>query len=370
MTNSDMLVAMDAAPPTLPPSGRPAGSTVAQLAGVSQKTVSRVFNNEQYVSAEVRERVLKAAEQLGYRPNSAARALNSGRTQRLGVVWLGSALYGPAQMLVALERIARDLGYSVSLAATIEGEVGSVDAAISSLLSQGVDGIILSEPVDDQPQLRLTSEVPVVSLGRLTTTADADVEIATQDWAAAAALATQHLLGLGHRTVHHVRGPQAWWAARDRERGWQRALQDAGREVPPPLNGDWTAASGYAAGRTFLERSDVTAVFAANDEMALGVIRAHLEAGRRVPEDLSVVGFDDVPAAAYFTPPLTTIRQDFNADIHVAIERLVARIEGREFVSEAATWRPELIVRSSSGAPRTTARTPPRTPPPRRAPKA
>ncbi|MEZ0165407.1 LacI family DNA-binding transcriptional regulator [Kineococcus sp. LSe6-4] len=353
MTSNAMLVPVTTVPPTLPPSGRPAGSTVARLAGVSQKTVSRVFNDEPYVSAEVRERVLRAAEQLGYRPNSAARALTSGRTRRLGVVWLGSALYGPAQMLVGLERAARDLGYSVSLAATTQGETGSVDAAIGSLLSQGVDGILLSEPVDDQPQLRLTSQVPVVSLGRLTTASGTDVEIATQDWAAAAALATRHLLDLGHRTVHHVRGPQTWWAARDRERGWRQALHETGREVPPPLQGDWTAASGYAAGRAVLGRPEVTAVFAANDEMALGVVRAQLEAGRDVPGDLSVVGFDDVPSAAFFTPPLTTIRQDFDTDVHTAVERLVARIEDRAVAADATGWHPELVVRSSTAAPRT-----------------
>jgi DNA-binding LacI/PurR family transcriptional regulator len=297
--------------------------------------------------------VLQAAEQLGYRPNTAARALTSGRSRRLGVVWFGSALYGPAQMLVALETSARRLGYAVSLAATVEGEPGSVDAAVDSLLAQGVDGIVLSEPVDDQPVLRLTSQVPVVSLGRLVADPGADVVVAGQDWAAAAAVATEHLLSLGHRTVHHVRGPLAWWASRDRERGWRQALERAGIAAPEPFQGDWTAASGHAAGRVWAEDPTVTAVFAANDDMALGVVRAQLEAGRVVPDDLSVVGLDDIPSAAYFTPPLTTIRQDFHDVIGTAVARLVDRVEGRPARPDGPDQPPQLVLRSSTAPPRT-----------------
>ena len=326
----------------------PSGIEVARRAGVSQKTVSRVVNGEAYVSAGVREKVLAVMEELGYRPNLAARALTSGRSRRIGVVWLSSPLHGPSQTLVALEHAARDLGYSVSLAAS---KGGDMLAAVESLLAQGVDGIVLDEPVDDHPLLALTTQVPVVSLSRVGTAPGADVEVERQDLAAAAALATDHLLDLGHATVHHVAGPGDWWTARDRAQGWREALQRRGIAVPDVVPGDWTAASGHAAGRSLLGRDDVTAVFCANDEMALGLIRAWVEAGRTVPDDLSVVGVDDIAVAEFTTPPLTTIRQDFGLTATSAVARLVARIEGGPPVAAPAPSVPRLVVRSSTAPP-------------------
>ncbi|MBB2903403.1 DNA-binding LacI/PurR family transcriptional regulator [Kineococcus radiotolerans] len=327
----------------------PSGIEVARRAGVSQKTVSRVVNGEAYVSAAVREKVLAAMEELGYRPNLAARALTSGRSRRIGVVWLGSPLHGPSQALVALEHAARDLGYSVSLAAS---KGGDMLAAVESLLAQGVDGIVLDEPVDDHPLLALTTTVPVVSVGRVGTAPGADVEVETQDLAAGAAAATDHLLDLGHPTVHHVAGPEDWWSARDRAQGWRNALQRRKITVPDVIPGDWTAASGYAAGRTLLDRDDVTAVFCANDEMALGLIRSWVETGRSIPADLSVVGVDDIPVAAFTSPPLTTVRQNFELTATSAVARLVARIEGGSPVAPPTPSVPQLIVRASTAPPR------------------
>lgn len=327
----------------------PSGIEVARRAGVSQKTVSRVVNGEAYVSAGVREKVLAAMEELGYRPNLAARALTSGRNRRIGVVWLGSPLHGPSQALVALEHAARDLGYSVSLAASKGGDLA---AAVESLLAQGVDGIVLDEPVDDHPLLARVTAVPVVSIGRVGTAPGADIEVASQDLAAGAALATDHLLDLGHATVHHVAGPGDWWSARDRAQGWRDALQRRGIAVPDVLRGDWTAASGHAAGRALLDRADVTAVFCANDEMALGLIRAWVQAGRSVPADLSVIGVDDIPVAAFTTPPLTTVRQDFELTATSAVNRLVARIEGGPPAAPPTPSVPELVVRASTAPPR------------------
>ena len=306
---------------------RPPGSTdVARLAGVSQKSVSRVFNDERYVSDEVREKVLQAARQLGYRPNSAARTLLSGRTRRLGVISLGSALFGPASLLVGLERAARPLGYSLSVVNTVEGDADGVAGAVGTLLEQGVDGIVLSEPVDVGP-LQLTVDVPVLVLGQFPGLVAPLVVTSGNAADVPARAATEHLLGLGHRTVHHVAGPQRWHSARERAEGWRATLLGAGIEPPEMVEGDWSARSGFAAGTKLCDDPSVTAVFAANDDMAIGLIRAMTRAGRAVPTEVSVVGFDDIPTAAFLNPPLTTVAQPFDADAAAGLHALVRGIE-------------------------------------------
>ncbi|WP_432519764.1 LacI family DNA-binding transcriptional regulator [Kineococcus sp. SYSU DK006] len=336
--------------PGSPQSRRASGVEVARRAGVSQKTVSRVVNGEPNVSDDVRRRVLRAAEELGYRPNSAARALLTGRSRRLGVVWLGSALYGPSHMLVTLEHAARAQGYSLSLSAS--GPAGQTQAAVDALLAQGVDGIVIDEPVDDHPLLTGSSPVPVMSLGWSRADADASIEVAGQDWRPPITEAVQHLLQLGHSTVHHISGPLTWWTARDRRDAWREALLAAQRPCPPSLPGDWSAASGYRAARHLLEDSSVSAIFCANDEMAIGAIRAAVEAGLQVPKDVSVIGLDDIPAAEFLNPPLSTIRQEFEAVVDVAIARLVDRIEGRA-VPTATPFPivPAFISRGTTAAP-------------------
>jgi DNA-binding LacI/PurR family transcriptional regulator len=320
---------------------------VARLAGVSQKTVSRVVNREPNVSAEVRERVLRVIREVDYRPNNAARALLLGRYRRIGVVSLGSALYGPATLHLALERAMRRAGYSFAQVSTLEGQ--GVAVAVEALLEQGVDGIVLSEPIDDGTPLRLTADVPVVSLGEPVERADGPGAVVRVDGVAAARTATEHLLSLGHRTVTHLPGPQDWWTARDRLRGWREALSAAGAPEPPlPPDGDWTPASGYAAGRALARDPETTAVFAANDDMAIGALRAFAEAGRRVPEDIALVGYDDIPAAAYLSPPLTTVRQDFTTVADRAVEVLTALIEGRPGPAEPAALPVRLVVRAST----------------------
>lgn len=164
--------------------------------------------------------------------------------------------------------------------------------------------------------------------------------------------ATEHLLALGHTTVHHLAGPQRWYSARDRLEGWRAALAAHGRQEPPVVEGDWSAASGYAAGRELGADPGVTAVFAANDDMAIGLIRALTEAGLRVPEDVSVVGFDDIPVAAYVTPPLTTVRQPFDAMARDGLKRLVYAIENPQAAPLPMAEPPvELVVRASSAPP-------------------
>jgi DNA-binding LacI/PurR family transcriptional regulator len=300
---------------------------VAKLAGVSQKTVSRVFNGERYVTEEVRERVLEAANRLGYRPNRAARALKLERNHRIGVVSLGSALFGPSSLLVSLERAARNTGYALSIVNTLEGARGSIAEAVQSLLSEGVDAIVLSEPIDEG-EAPLRVDVPVLTIGRApSVVAPVVVTVLEEEGGDLAGSAVRHLLSLGHATVHHLAGPQRWWAAQGRLESWRRALENAEAPVPVPLEGDWTPESGYRLGRELARDGGVTAVFAANDDTAVGLMRALAEAGRRVPDDVSVVGFDDIPIAAYLTPPLTTVRPDNALLAAVGLRRLLDHLK-------------------------------------------
>ena len=338
--------------------GAPRAVDVARLAGVSQKTVSRVFNGERYVSADVRGRVLQAAEELGYRLNGAARALASGRTRSIGVVALGTALYGPASLLIGIERAARDAGYALRVVNTQEGDPAGVAGAVESLLEQGVDGIVVSEPIDEG-SVPLRADVPVLVLGAPATFGGPRAVAAGVGAESLARAATEHLLDLGHVTVHHLAGPQRWFAARDRLRGWRAALAERDREQPPVIEGDWSASSGYTAGRELAAAGEATAVFAANDDMAVGLIRALLEAGLRVPEDVSVVGFDDIPVSAYVTPPLTTVRQPFDAVAREGLRLLVQAIEKPDAEPAPASDPPvELVVRASTAPPPTRGRRP------------
>ncbi|MFD4553954.1 LacI family DNA-binding transcriptional regulator [Streptomyces sp. NPDC058469] len=332
----------------------PRSIDVARLAGVSQKTVSRVMNGEQYVSDDVRRRVLEAAEELGYRLNHAARALASGRTRAIGVVTLGTALYGPASLLMGVERAVRDTGYALRVVNTMEGDAGGIAGAIDSLIDQGVDGIVISEPIDEEggADLSVRVDVPVLVLGAPPPFAAPRVVTAGIVAHQLARAVTEHLLELGHETVHHLAGPPRWYAARDRLEGWRATLVAHGRREPPVIAGDWSAASGYAAGRRLAADDSATAVFAANDDMAIGLIRALLEAGLRVPEDISVVGLDDIPVAAYVSPPLTTVRQPFDALAQDGLKRLVHAIENPDADPIPAHDPPvNLVVRASTGPP-------------------
>ncbi|MEU9185778.1 LacI family DNA-binding transcriptional regulator [Streptomyces sp. NPDC048484] len=344
--------------------GVPRSVDVARLAGVSQKTVSRVFNDEPYVSADVRRRVLEAAGQLGYRRNNAARSLASGRTRSIGVVTLGTALYGPASLLMGVERAVRDMGYALRVVNTMEGDPAGLAGAVDSLLDQGVDGIVISEPIEEEEaggDLSVRLSVPILVLGSPPPFTASAVLAGGGGADLMAQAVVEHLLELGHRTVHHLAGPQRWYAAKDRLAGWRGALAAHGRDEPPVFEGDWSAASGYSAGQELAADPDVTAVFAANDDMAIGLIHALTEAGRRVPEDVSVVGFDDIPVAAHVAPPLTTVRQPFNTVAQEGLKRLVHAIENPQAEALPASAPPvDLVVRASTQPP------PPRTTPGRR----
>jgi DNA-binding LacI/PurR family transcriptional regulator len=323
---------------------------VARLAGVSHQTVSRVLHDSPKVRVDTRERVLAAIRQLDYRPNSMARALVTGRSKTLGVVSFDTTLYGPASTLLGIERAAHDAGYAVSVSSLHSLNRSTVLAAVQQLRDQGVDGVVVIAPlragVDALRHVRTDFAVVAVAAGP-----NASIPVAAVDQMAGAAAATRHLLNLGHKTVWHLAGPIDWKEAEERIEGWRSVLKAADAAIPPLLRGDWTARSGYELGQSLLQIPELTAVFVANDQMALGLLRRLHEAGREVPRDLSLVGFDDIPEAAYFTPPLTTVRQDFAELGRRCLHTLLARIEGEEGPTRVVV-APELVVRSSTAAPR------------------
>src|SRR4051794_9759598 len=313
---------------------------VAKLAGVSLQTVSRVVNGRADVSALTRERVEAAMAMLDYRPNSAARALASGRTSTLGVVRVDTALHGPSSTLFGIERAAHAAGYHVSVASQRWLDLDSTLDAVTRLRVQGVDGIIVIAPRREATGAlrRLREDVAVVVVEGWP---DAGLPSVAADHALGGRLATEHLLSLGHQTVWHLAGPADSIDAQLRVRGWVAAL---GGVAPAVLQGDWSAATGYELGREILARPDITAVFAANDQMALGLLRRLNEAGRA----LSVVGYDDLPESEFMTPPLTTVRWDFLELGARGVEVLLGEIEARSISPSRVTVGPQLVVRESS----------------------
>lgn len=326
----------------------PAMTDVARLAGVSHQTVSRVINGHPNVTEATRTRVHEAISQLGYRPNTAARALVTGRSSTIGIVGTGNALYGPVSTLYSVESAAREAGYSVVVGVPTSFDESAIITCVRRLQKQGVDGVIVIAPLrtDGGDIADLANELPLVAVEG---SPAGDLAVVSVDQIAGARAATAHLLGLGHRAVWHVAGPLGWYEAADRVTGWRMAHEDAGIEPPPTLSGDWTAKSGFAAGTDLARTAGVSAVFAANDAMALGVLRALEVRGRRVPQDVSVIGFDDVPDAEFFSPPLTTIRQEFSEVGVRSVEILLKQIDTGNRSTRRSSIEPRLIVRSSTG---------------------
>jgi DNA-binding LacI/PurR family transcriptional regulator len=318
---------------------------VATLAGVSGQTVSRVVNDSPRVDPATRARVEGAMATLGYRPHRAARALRTGRTQTIGLVASTLATVGNSRMLQAVADSGASQGYS--LVVVTLGAGGDISAAFERLRDQGVDGaIVLNEATGLARDAATTDGLALVVVD---SPRDDRFTVVMTDHAGGARAATEHLLGLGHPTVHHVGGPKGSFAAAERERGWRSALAQAGIEAPDIVRGDWDAASGHSAGLALSTDAAVTAVFAANDQMALGVLRAFAEAGRPAPDGVSVVGFDDVADAADYRPPLTTVRQDFDLLGAKAVALLIDAIESGSHRFETVEAR--LVVRDSTAAP-------------------
>lgn len=329
------------------PSQRVVMADVAARAGVSVMTVSRVLNGFLGVSGDTRRRVEEAVGHLGYQANTAARVLAGGRSRTLGVIAVETQQFGPSHALFGIEAAARAAGHGLSFV-TLSPTGSDMAETLDRLRASHVEGVIAIAPVEGviNALADVHSELPFVVAG-----GDPGVRFPTVslDQEQGALRATQHLLDRGHATVHHVRGPKGWRDAEGRVRGWTSALRIAGAPRPRPLVGDWSAASGYRVGQRLVNQAGVTAVFAANDQMALGLIRAFHDAGRSIPDDVSVVGFDDTPESAYFVPSLTTIRQDFNELGRQCVALMRSLLDDHE--ADRRVVPAELVERESTAAP-------------------
>lgn len=322
---------------------------VAKVAGVSHVTVSRVLNDHPSVRPETRAKVEAAIAQLGYRRNAVARALKSGRSSTIGVVLAGAELYELPRVLRGVETAARAAGYWVNLASWQDGVGGDLAETVQRLADQSVEGVavIADRPVVVDALATIVNRVPmtVVTSGDVPNPRLASVEV---DQDLGARLAVRHLVGLGHREVVHLSGSMLTWDARARVEGWRSEVDATEGVSGELLEGDFTAESGYRLGLELAGRrgGPPSAVFAGNDQMAMGVLAAFAERGVSVPGDVSLVGFDDQAGAGYLVPALTTVRQDYVALGAVAVEALLASLRGEDVGHR--TIEPELVVRRST----------------------
>lgn len=323
---------------------------VASHSGVSYQTVSRVVNGSDHVSKITRQRVLRSIKELDYRPNRAAQSLVTRRSFTIALIAYGmNRHFGPSQMVANVQSVARGLGYNVIIANIDDISLEHIRAAVDSVSGQLVDGIIMITPVSGvrcEDLSALCQDTPLVmidaDLGSRTTSVVIDQRFGSQ-------LVTQYLIDLGHRQFAEISGPLNWFGATARHESWISTLRAAGLRPGPSVEGDWTSASGYAAARRLLDQGvPFTALVVGNDQMALGALRALRERGLRVPEDVSVVGFDDIPESAYFEPPLTTVRQDFAMLGRQSVEYLISLIDQPDTPVHQRVLSPQLVERLSA----------------------
>lgn len=332
---------------------------VARLAGVSPGTVSNALSGKRPVSETTRVRVLAAIEELNYYPNLLARGLVSRQSHTLAVVASGLEYYGPSRTLVGMEEAATRLGYSLLLDLLPLDTGSHIDEVLTTLTGRRVDGIVWAvHEIDDNhawvTDERLAQLPPIVFLAM---EPRPGLDIVGADNRRGAALATEHLIRTGRRNIGVITGPLTWWEARERLSAWRAALHahDLPADARQVIEGDWSAASGERALVKLLDAfPEMDAVFAGNDQMALGVLRAAHTLGRRVPDDLAVVGYDNIPEASYFLPSLTSVRQHLIDVGRHAVERLhvmiAARVDDTPLTTDHVQLTvPELIVRESSG---------------------
>ncbi len=321
---------------------------VARLAGVSHQTVSRVLNDHPSIRPETKKRVQDAIEVLDYKPNLAARALVTSSSRTIGVLSATIGEFGPTSSIASIEDAARAEGYSVTTLNLPETTPEAIGDAIRQLSREQVSGIVALAP-----QVRVFNVLRGMAVGvplvSLQTASGSDGFTLSADQVAGARAVTEHLIDLGHTDILHLAGPQDWIEAESRMRGYLEGLREADLPTFPPIRGDWTADFGHFAGLELARRRDFTAVFAANDLMAIGLMHGFRDAGIDVPRQVSVVGFDDIPVAAHVWPPLTTVHQDFPVLGTRAVQMLLAEIRG-ERAPEFGPIAPRLRLRSSSAS--------------------
>jgi DNA-binding LacI/PurR family transcriptional regulator len=324
---------------------------VARLAGVSYQTVSRVLNDSPSIRPSTRQHVLDVIKDIGYRPNQAARALVTSRSRTIGVLSSQTAQYGPTTSINAIEVAAREAGYRLSVTSSNSGDYASIRSSLDYLLSQSIEALVVIAPqvrVFEAIQ-ELSINIPFITLESTGRNPGRSLSVNQEE---GARLATRHLIDLGHSEILHISGPQDWIEAEARMQGYLHELSDADMRTRAPILGDWTAHFGYYAGLELLRFRDFTAVFCGNDQMALGFMHACREMGLSVPDDISVVGFDDIPEAAHFLPPLTTVRQNFAEVGRRAVSLLLSELHGAIQAGHDDSIPAELVLRESTAAPR------------------
>jgi LacI family transcriptional regulator len=331
---------------------------VAAMAKVSNQTVSRVINDRPDVAEDTRERVWHVIEELNYHPNAIARSLIQQRSLALGVVTAGLRFLGPSQTLNGIAFQAEEMGYSLLLKELPGFRATDARPLLDKLLARQVEGIIWAVPEigDNRDWLQSQFEGSTVPIIFLTMEARPGVSSVSMDNYLGGRMATEHLIKQGYQHIGHLAGPLDWWEARQRLKGWQDALREAGRSIEERQvsAGNWSAASGAQEIEKLLDSyPEMDAVFVANDQMALAVLQVMVQRGLRVPDDLGVVGFDGIPETAYYWPPLTTVYQDLRDLGSTAVRELISMVEESEQRHEGAEPRqislqPELVVRASS----------------------
>ena len=330
---------------------------VAQAAGVSTQTVSRVMNKFSYVSEETRKRVEAVVEELGYNPSTLARSLIQQRSYTLGVVTFGLKYIGPSRTLNGVADKADELGYMLLMKDLDNFDGSRIDDVIDSLLARQVDGIIWVAPeigdnhkwVEDRK-----GKIPVPVLFLAMRPREGISSVATDNYQGAV-LAVEHLLDCGRKKIGHISGPLTWWEADERKRGWRETLIAAGLDASNHhcSEGNWSPSSGEQAFIQLIEAfPDMDAVFVANDQMALSVLREASRRGIIIPDQLAVVGFDNIAESAYFHPSLTTVSQDLQLLGEQAVQSVVdmiqSRLQGQPFTLQSKFIQPKLIIRESS----------------------
>lgn len=330
---------------------------IAKEAGVSAQTVSRVVNGHTNVAPETRDKIQEIIDRRGYHPSRLARSLLRGRSHTIGVVGYGLGLFGPSQTLAGIIREANEAGYSILPSMAIEPDIEDPAKVIGELIEYHVDGIIWAVPEiggnhDGIEPLMAEQDIPFVFI---TMDHRPHLPVVSVDNRLGGRLATQHLIGRGRRRIGLIKGPVDWWEARERVQGWYETMQANGLPVEETLikQGDWSTAAGERCMRELLQsQTAIDAVFISNDSMALGALKAAREFGLNVPDDLAIVGFDDIPEAAYFFPALTTVQQDLTSlgcRAVAELDRLINSEDEEPVLPDEPIWiNPRLIVRESA----------------------
>jgi DNA-binding LacI/PurR family transcriptional regulator len=334
----------------------PTMKDVAKLTGFSQQTVHRALQARDKVAPETRAKILKVVKEIGYRPNRAARHLATAKSSILGIVSFATQIYGPAHTILSIDEVAKTLGLNIMLTSVppLWPEKYKLSPekhrrAVAEIAGYAPMGVVLLSPV------RLTRDffedwyhnLPMIVVGECASPEFASID---HDYAGATKEAVQYLINNGHKKIACIKGPPDWTPTRFRYLGWLNGLKDNGLPLGPCYEGDWSPQSGYDIARLLIKNhlNNFTAIVVQNDLMAFGVLRALHEAGIRVPEEVSVIGYDDMPDSSFSIPPLTTLRQDYEGIGKAAVNNLIAA-DRKKTGNNPVLLKCPLIVRASTG---------------------